>query len=57
LFAGTNPWHLKRLIGGFGKRIGEQVTRGALDRDELTAACETCPGELERSLDTLEESL
>lgn len=57
LFGGANPWHLKRLIGGFGKKIGEQFIGAALDRDELTAVCETCPGELERLLDTLEELL
>jgi hypothetical protein len=57
LFEGTNPWHLKRLVGGFGRRIGEQLHDGPLDRDELTAVCETCPGELERALDTIEELL
>lgn len=31
LFDGVNPWHLKRLIGGFGKLIGERFTGAKLD--------------------------
>lgn len=57
LFDGASPWHLKRLIGGFGKTIGERFTGARLDRAELEAVCATCPGELERLLETLEELL
>jgi hypothetical protein len=57
LFDSANPWHLKRLIGGFGRAIGEQFTGTQLDRAELATLCATCPGELERLLDTLEELL
>lgn len=57
LFDGTNPWHLRRLIGGFGRKIGERFTGAPIDRDELIAVCKTCPGELEQLLDLLEELL
>lgn len=57
LFARTNPWHLNRLVGGFGQKIGERFADARLDRAELDAVCTTCPGELERILDTLEEWL
>lgn len=57
LFAGANPWHLKRLIGGFGKSIGERFEGAQLDRAELEAVCTTHPGELERLLQTLEDLL
>lgn len=57
LFGGFNPWHLKRLIGGFGKTIGERFTGEKLDRAELEAVCATCPGELEQLLGILEELL
>lgn len=57
LFAGANPWHLKRLVGGFGKKIGDRFANPALLRDEMNDVCETCPGEMEHILRTLEELL
>jgi hypothetical protein len=57
LFAGANPWHLGRLVGGFGKSIGERFDGAQIDRAELDAVCATHPGELERLLQTLEDLL
>lgn len=57
LFAGVNPWHLSRLVGGFGKRIGDRFADQAFLRDEMNAVCVTCPGEIEHILRTLEELL
>ena len=54
---GRNPWHLKRLVGGFGKHIGDRFAGATPDRAEMAAVCATYSGELERLLDTLEELL
>lgn len=53
----TNPWHMTRLVGGFGKNIGDRFSDATLDRDEMEAVCETSPGEIEQILQTLEELL
>ena len=57
LFANTNPWHLGRLKGGFGAHIGDQFKKSEISREEMIAVCETCPGEIERILRTIEEVL
>lgn len=57
LFAGSNPWHLDRLIGGFGKRIGDRFENAHLDLDDLAVVCATCPDELAHVLDVLEAAL
>lgn len=57
LFAKTNPWHLRRLIGGFGEKIADQFRSVEIDLESMAAVCETCPGEIERVLDALEEVL
>lgn len=57
LFAGTNPWHLNRLVGGFGKAIGDRFANAQLDLDDLAAVCATCPDELAHVLDVLEGAL
>ena len=57
LFAGTNPWHMKRLVGGFGRKIGDRFGETTVDRAEIVEVCKTCPGELEQLLQTLEELL
>lgn len=57
LFAGCNPWHLRRLAGGFGKNIGARLEGAALTRGEMDAVCETFPGEIEGILRVLEEML
>lgn len=57
LFARSNPWHLRRLVGGFGKHIGERFETAAITREEMVVVCETCPGEIEHILQTLEEAL
>ena len=57
LFSGTNPWHLDRLVGGFGKSIGERFDGAQIDRAELDAVCASRPGELDGLLQTLEDLL
>lgn len=57
LFVGANPWHLRRLSGGFGKRIGERFEGAVLTRAEMTLVCETAPDEIESILRAIEEML
>lgn len=57
LFAGANPWHLNRLVGGFGNKIGDRFADQAILREGMDAVCTTCPGEIEQILRTLEEML
>lgn len=57
LFAGLSAWHLTRLIGGFGRAIGEGFDGSALESTELEDRCATDPGELRRLLDWLEAAL
>lgn len=57
LFQGVSPWHLDRLIGGFGRDLGDRFAGATLDRDELAQTCVTRPGELEGMLDALAELL
>ena len=57
LFAKKNPWHLNRLVGGFGKSIGDLFKDAEIDREEMDQVCSTRPGELEGILLALEEML
>jgi hypothetical protein len=56
LFKDANPWHLNRLVGGFGKNVGDRFKSSIL-REDLTPVCDTKPGELEGILDDIEEML
>jgi hypothetical protein len=57
LFGEVNPWHLNRLVGGFGSSIGDSFKAAKIDREEMDEVCATCPGELEEILLKLEEML
>ena len=57
LFAGVSAWHLRRMIGGFGRKIGEAFDGRPLDREELDACCATKPTELRNLLEWLEAAL
>ena len=57
LFADVSEWHRGRLLGGFGKAIGERFDGTALNLDELEFCCRTEPDELRRLLEWLEAAL
>ena len=57
LFADVSEWHRGRLLGGFGKAIGDRFDGTALNLDELEFCCRTEPDELRRLLQWLEAAL
>lgn len=57
LFADVSQWHRRRLIGGFGKAVGECFDGEPLDAKELEARCESKPGELRELVSWLEAAL
>ena len=57
LFQGISKWHLEHLCGGFGSNVGAAFQEATISREELEVVCKTCPEELERVLDAIEELL
>lgn len=57
LFANVSGWHRERLVGGFGKAVGEAFDGTRFDVAELEAGCETKPGELRSLVEWLEAAL